>query len=1129
MLPGMYKPVSFFQQPRKPRLYARGDSVGRASPVTKPCCILVCPFPFFRKHCPVRIKNQNALGPFDSDNPLTLESPASLSMKLCFSRTKGHVILAVSLSAQMVFSQSAIPSVESLLKEVKAADGFDATIFATPDQANYPVFVASAPDGTLYVSSDQNGSLGRLPNMGRILRLRDTKGTGRADEVKTFVPNVDSPRGLVWDRDRLYLVHPPHLSVFVDKDGDGAADEQQVLVKNLAFTFKDRPADHTTNGLEIGVDGWLYIACGDFGFLEAEGTDGRKLQLRGGGVARVRPDGTGLELYAYGTRNILEVAISPLLDGFTRDNTNDGDGWDIKFHHITGLEDHGYPKLFKFFPSEIVAPLGEYGGGSGCGATWIHEPGFPKEWNNLPYTCDWGPGPLFRHVVRPKGATFEEVGKPESLVRVPKSTDADVDALGRVYVASWKDGGFSFSKPEVGFIARVTPKDNVPQPLPAFAELAPRDLCDLLGDPSHRRRLAAQRELLSRPASVLAEIRPLLERLVSEKSALLESRVIALFTLKQAFGAASHAFLVKTAEDASIEAWAIRALTDRWDQLENIPDQRILRSLQSQDARVRREAITAAARLQDKSLANAVIPLVADTDPVVAHTAVHALIRLGNGDALFAALDGAGSNAALRDGILRALQALHQPAVVDALITRLGAAADSSFRVAIARTLSRLYYVEGEWKGDSWGTRPDTRGPYYQPEKWEASDRIGQALLSALNKAGAEEAAALASEFGRHRIQPGDALGKLVDLAKKDRSVLPTLARQLAQEETVPTDAIPLLVSVLQDPEQPTFIRAMAVIALVKTDDGEAFKTMSSVLANLKGGGNGSEVSKAKDAFWNAPKLENHHQYFENLAAIAAGAEKSWALQVLFKLAKRNSGSPESRQMSRAALEKEWNAGGKRRVAVMQSAADAKSNLFDAHIVEAMNDPDPVIAKAAENVVSKMRIDVAKVKTAAAKAKGPAIATLPAEDVLRTVAKLKGDVVRGEALFIQQGCVACHTVAAGQPLKGPYLGNIAQTYKRSELAESILYPNKTIAQGFATHTLTLKDQSVQTGFVIQESAEKVTLRNIGGQEVSIATASIASRSTDPRSMMPEGLVNPLSEYDFASLLDYLESLAKQPK
>jgi hypothetical protein len=190
--------------------------------------------------------------------------------------------------------------------------------------------------------------------------------------------------------------------------------------------------------------------------------------------------------------------------------------------------------------------------------------------------------------------------------------------------------------------------------------------------------------------------------------------------------------------------------------------------------------------------------LVEDADPVVAHTTVQSLIRLGNSDALLAALDKSGQNSTLRDGVLRALQGLHHPTVADALINRLAASPDSGLRVAIARTLSRLYYTEGEWKGDSWGTRPDTRGPYYQPEKWEASDRIGEALVTALNKAGAEEAAALASEFGRHRIKPGDALGKLVELARKDASVLPTLARHLAQEDNIPSDAIPLLITVLK-------------------------------------------------------------------------------------------------------------------------------------------------------------------------------------------------------------------------------------------------------------------------------------------------------------------------------------------
>ena len=67
----------------------------------------------------------------------------------------------------------------------------------------------AAPNGTLYVAVDGNGAQGRASHLGRILRLRDTTGAGQATEVKAFVSDVDSPRGIIWDHDRLYSPHPP--------------------------------------------------------------------------------------------------------------------------------------------------------------------------------------------------------------------------------------------------------------------------------------------------------------------------------------------------------------------------------------------------------------------------------------------------------------------------------------------------------------------------------------------------------------------------------------------------------------------------------------------------------------------------------------------------------------------------------------------------------------------------------------------------------------------------------------------------------------------------------------------------------------------------------------------------------
>jgi hypothetical protein len=85
-----------------------------------------------------------------------------------------------------------IPTEAEILKDVKVPAGFDATIFAAPPMANYPVFIAAAPNGTLYVSSDGNGSLGRDPHRGRILRLRDLDGDGRADIWRSHLDGLAS-------------------------------------------------------------------------------------------------------------------------------------------------------------------------------------------------------------------------------------------------------------------------------------------------------------------------------------------------------------------------------------------------------------------------------------------------------------------------------------------------------------------------------------------------------------------------------------------------------------------------------------------------------------------------------------------------------------------------------------------------------------------------------------------------------------------------------------------------------------------------------------------------------------------------------------------------------------------------
>ena len=284
------------------------------------------------------------------------------------------------------------------------------------DPEIYPTAVSAAANGDVYVSSDKNGSLGHTPGMGRILIARDTKGAGVADQVIEYT-KVESPRGGHFVGGILYLVHPPFLSKFQDKNGDGKADyntERKLLVDGLGGGIEHpRGADHTTNGARMGIDGWLYIAVGDFGAGIIRDNDGaiglgdeKRVTLYGGGVMRVRPDGTELENYTVMTRNICDVAISPTLDLFSRDNTNDGKGWNTRFHHFTSLADAGYPRLYKNFADEIAHPLADYGGGSGTGGLYLSEPGFPGDFGESLFTCDWTTNAVYRHPIKRFEATF---------------------------------------------------------------------------------------------------------------------------------------------------------------------------------------------------------------------------------------------------------------------------------------------------------------------------------------------------------------------------------------------------------------------------------------------------------------------------------------------------------------------------------------------------------------------------------------------------------------------------------------------------------------------------------------------------------------------------------------------------
>lgn len=843
------------------------------------------------------------------------------------------------------FTKDSIQSVDEIL---------EMTNIAGPETVPSPACLAALPTGEVFVGVDMQGSLGKEPGKGSIVRLVDADNDGQYEQVTEFT-KVDNPRGIMAVGNKVYVLHTRFdpdsaiadamdLVVFEDKDQDGVADGPSVpLIENISSQapLRGRGTDHSTNGIRMGIDGWIYIAVGDFGFHNAIDRSGQKMTMLGGGIVRVRPDGTEMEVYAHGTRNIYDVAIDPFMNIYTRGNTNDGGGWNVRFIHYSQSGEYGYPMLFKNFTDEIIPALIDLGGGSGTGSYFMDDNRWPAVFNHVPMMADWGRSQLFIHRIKIDGPSF--VQKDEPFVKLSQITDIDMDGSGRMFLSAWDGAGYRGSD-EKGYVVKVVPKDWTYAPFPNLGTSTVTELSELLKANNAVTRFHTSQELLNRPQ---AETSSEVLKIASDKSLALESRVAAVYTYAQIVCGEGLNKLLPLSREAKIKEFVLRALADRKTCLESIPVEPFLAAVYDPNPRVQAAAIVGLGRLGNKEAAEILLqvkvpesfktpaqgtegPHATPNSPIILpHLAVKSLVSLQASEATLEGIDNSPKLA------LWALRYMHDPVVVDGLISRYKASKNESLKKEIVSTLSRLYMKEAPYDGTWWWrTRPDTHGPYYRGVTWESSEKIKAFLLNESRSSELISKNFFSYLNDRHRME----LPELGSLIETD-----------AEEETVAV---------------------------------------------------------------NWERIKN------------------------------------------------------------QKGQVGKSSI---------------------------------------------------EDVILAMADIKGDVAKGKTLFTDQGCIACHSVEKGQTMKGPFMGQIGAIMSRDQITESILKPNASISQGFASYLIETADGATYMGFITAESADELTIRDIAGNARKIDKGVIKSRKEMENSMMPAGLANSLSFEELASLVTYLEN------
>ena len=143
------------------------------------------------------------------------------------------------------------------------------------------------------------------------------------------------------------------------------------------------------------------------------------------------------------------------------------------------------------------------------------------------------------------------------------------------------------------------------------------------------------------------------------------------------------------------------------------------------------------------------------------------------------------------------------------------------------------------------------------------------------------------------------------------------------------------------------------------------------------------------------------------------------------------------------------------------------------------------------------------------------------EALLTNEAISKADLTNGRAIF-QRTCFACHKMYGEGGILGPDITGSNRS-NLDYILSNMLDPSGVIQDDYKMVVITTIDGRTYLGNVANENDQQVTLRVVGQDAVVINKASIQSREETPNSMMPEGLLQTLTNVEVIDLVAYLRT------
>lgn len=141
-------------------------------------------------------------------------------------------------------------------------------------------------------------------------------------------------------------------------------------------------------------------------------------------------------------------------------------------------------------------------------------------------------------------------------------------------------------------------------------------------------------------------------------------------------------------------------------------------------------------------------------------------------------------------------------------------------------------------------------------------------------------------------------------------------------------------------------------------------------------------------------------------------------------------------------------------------------------------------------------------------------------DKMKPALALQGSALNGGKVF-ETVCANCHLYGTLGKEVGPVLTEIARKSKET-LMHDILDPNAAADPKYINHRLEMRDGSVHVGIVSSETDQQISIRKMGGENVTVSKAEIKSLRSLGTSLMMEGLENSMTNQEMADLLAFLQ-------